>query len=55
MGMKPGRLVVSKPVLTKKCGVWVYQGEPCDLSIAELIDREREKRLRGLGCMTAPQ
>ena len=33
-------------VLKKEHGVWVYQGQPTDVSIPDLIDREREKRLR---------
>jgi AbrB family looped-hinge helix DNA binding protein len=37
-----------KPALKKEYGVWVYQGEPTDVSITDLIDREREKRLREL-------
>ena len=31
--------------LKKEYGIWVYQGEATHASIAELIDREREKRL----------
>jgi AbrB family looped-hinge helix DNA binding protein len=34
--------------LIKEHGIWVYQGEPSDSSIPELIDAEREKRIRGL-------
>jgi len=46
-----GERVTLRPVrpqalLRKEYGVWVYQGEPADLSIPDLIDREREKRLR---------
>jgi hypothetical protein len=33
--------------LKKEHGVWVYQGAASDISIPGLIDREREKRLRG--------
>ena len=33
-------------MLKKELGVWVYQGEPADTSIADLIDRERENRNR---------
>jgi AbrB family looped-hinge helix DNA binding protein len=33
-------------LLKKERGVWVYQGEPTHVSIPDLIDREREKRLR---------
>jgi hypothetical protein len=35
-------------MLKKKLGVWVYQGESTDTSIADLIDRERENRLRSV-------
>ena len=35
-------------LLKKEHGVWVYQGEPAHVSIPDLIDREREKRLREL-------
>jgi AbrB family looped-hinge helix DNA binding protein len=34
--------------LKKELGIWVYQGEPSTVSLSELIDAEREKRLRGL-------
>lgn len=34
--------------LKKERGIWVYQGEPVEASIPDLIDREREKRLRKL-------
>lgn len=40
------RPVRKQATLRKERGVWVYQGEPADDSIPELIDREREKRLR---------
>ena len=41
------RPVRPKATLRKKMGIWVYQGGvPCDDSIVELIDREREKRIR---------
>ena len=48
-----GELITLRPVrpkalLKKERGVWVYQGETTDASIPELIDREREKRLREL-------
>jgi AbrB family looped-hinge helix DNA binding protein len=33
-------------LLRKERGVWVYEGEPTHVSIPDLIDREREKRLR---------
>ena len=32
--------------LKKELGIWVYHGESTDLSIPDLLDREREKRLR---------
>jgi AbrB family looped-hinge helix DNA binding protein len=32
--------------IKKERGVWVYQGERTALSIIDLIDRQREKRLR---------
>lgn len=35
-----------KALLRKERGVWVYEGEPARASIPDLIDREREKRLR---------
>ena len=37
-----------KALLKKELGVWVYQGEATHVSIPDLIDREREKRLREL-------
>jgi AbrB family looped-hinge helix DNA binding protein len=45
-----GERITLRPVrpqatLKKEHGVWVYQGETTDASIADLIDREREKRL----------
>ena len=40
------RPIRPKATLRKKQGVWVYQGEPSDDSIPDLIDREREKYLR---------
>jgi len=42
------RPVRPRAMLRKKYGVWVYEGEPTDASITELIEREREKRLREL-------
>jgi AbrB family looped-hinge helix DNA binding protein len=33
-------------VLKKEKGVWVFQGEPANVSIPDLIDQLREKRLR---------
>lgn len=35
-------------LLKKELGVWVYQGEATHVSIPDLINREREKRLREL-------
>src|SRR5260370_13612202 len=35
-------------MLKKELDVWVYQGEPTDASIPDLIDRERENRLRAV-------
>ena len=35
-----------KALLKKEHGVWVYQGEPCDASITDLIERSRESRSR---------
>lgn len=37
-----------KALLKKEKGVWVYQGEPTNLSIPDLIDRQRANRLREL-------
>src|ERR1039458_4520403 len=34
-----------KALLKKEHGVLVYQGEPCDASITDLIDRNRESRI----------
>ena len=42
------RPVRSKAVLKKERGVWVYQGEPAETSIPDLIDRERDQRTRAL-------
>ena len=42
------RPVRPKALLKKERGVWVYQGEQTDASIPDVIDREREKRLREL-------
>ena len=51
---KQGECITLRPIrpkalLKKERGVWVYQGEATDISITDLIDREREKRLRELG------
>ena len=35
-----------KARLQKELGVWVYQGEPTDASITDLVTREREQRIR---------
>lgn len=48
-----GERITLRPVrpqatLKKEHGIWVYQGERADVSIPEMIDREREKRLREL-------
>jgi AbrB family looped-hinge helix DNA binding protein len=37
-----------KALLKKEKGVWVYQGAATHASIPDLVDREREKRLREL-------
>jgi len=42
------RPVRPKALLKKERGVWVYQGEPTQASIPDLIEREREKRSREL-------
>ena len=34
--------------LKKELGIWVYQGEPSDDPLAQVIDRRREERLREL-------
>jgi AbrB family looped-hinge helix DNA binding protein len=39
------RPVRPRAMLKKECGIWVYQGEATDISIPELLDRERDKRL----------
>lgn len=40
------RPVRPKALLKKERGVWVYQGEPTEVSVTDVIDRERQKRLR---------
>ena len=40
------RPIRQKVTLKKELGIWVYQGESADTSTADLIDRERENRLR---------
>src|SRR5262249_13222625 len=42
------RPVRPKQMLKKEYGIWVYQGERSNESIVDLIDSEREKRLRDL-------
>jgi AbrB family looped-hinge helix DNA binding protein len=42
------RPVRPRALLRKERGVWVYQGEPTEASVADVIDRQREKRLREL-------
>jgi AbrB family looped-hinge helix DNA binding protein len=48
-----GESITLRPVrqnvmLKKELGVWVYQGESTDASIVDLIDRDRENRLRSV-------
>jgi AbrB family looped-hinge helix DNA binding protein len=48
-----GERITLRPVrqnvmLKKELGVWVYQGEPADDSILDLIDRDRENRNRSV-------
>ena len=40
------RPIRPEPLLVKECGIWVYNGAPSDESIPDMIDREREKRIR---------
>ncbi len=40
------RPIRPKVMLKKECGIWVYQGDSSDASIPDLLDREREERLR---------
>jgi AbrB family looped-hinge helix DNA binding protein len=42
------RLLRPKALLRKEKGVWVYQGEPTNVSIPDLLDRQREQRSREL-------
>jgi hypothetical protein len=37
----------SQARLKKELGIWVYQGEPTDVSIVELIDEVRQKTMLG--------
>jgi hypothetical protein len=41
-----GRVLIPKALLKKENGVWVYQGEPSDASITDLIDRGRDGHIR---------
>jgi AbrB family looped-hinge helix DNA binding protein len=48
-----GERITLRPVrpqttLKKEHGIWVYQGEPANESIPDLIERERERRIREL-------
>jgi len=42
------RPVRPEALLKKEQGVWVFQGERANASIPDLIDQQREKRLREL-------
>lgn len=42
------RPVRRQALLKKELGIWVYQGESSRVSLPELLDAEREKRLREL-------
>ncbi len=42
------RPVRQNVMLKKELGVWVYQGEPADDSIPDLVDRHREDRHRSV-------
>ena len=43
------RPVRPRPPLQKEHGIWVYRsGQPSTASLAELIDKEREKRVHDL-------
>ena len=37
-----------RAVLKQEHGIWIYQGEATDTSVADLVDRKREKRAGGL-------
>jgi len=46
-----GECITLRPVrqnvmLKKELGVWVYQGDATDTSLTDLLDRERQNRLR---------
>jgi AbrB family looped-hinge helix DNA binding protein len=40
------RPIRPEALLKKELGIWVYQGESSSLSIPDLIEAEREKRVR---------
>lgn len=40
------RPVRPQALLKKEHGVWVYQGEPSDVSITDLIDHDRGRHIR---------
>jgi AbrB family looped-hinge helix DNA binding protein len=40
------RPIRQKAPLRKKRGIWVYHGEPSNDSIDDIIDRDREARIR---------
>jgi len=40
------RPIRPQPLLVKEYGMWVYNGAPSNESIPDMIDREREKRVR---------
>jgi AbrB family looped-hinge helix DNA binding protein len=42
------RPIRQEALLKKEYGIWVYQGDASDTSIPDLIDAEREKRIREL-------
>lgn len=42
------RPVRPQAMIKKELGVWVYQGEPTDQSLPDLIDQDRNKRIRSL-------
>jgi AbrB family looped-hinge helix DNA binding protein len=42
------RPVRQEALLKKELGIWVYKGESSSISIPELIEAEREKRVREL-------
>jgi len=39
-------LISPESLLKKELAIWVFQGDSCDQSIVELIDRSREARSR---------